>query len=756
LLLTGACQDRSSPCQLAVDEERYSEAAILCEEEFAADASPEAASGAARAHYFLGDEREVFGWAERAKGTAAESRVLALTAGIHHQRGDGARERQALERSLALFLEEEEWGPAAWSLHGLAYQAWQESRYQEALEQAEQAEDLANKAEDPELRRLAGELQYSVLYAVGDLRGARRVLERARPLLEDQPKIYSARWHHHDAGLLLDSGRPTLARAASLRALELMESAVDSYGKDPLLPRSIHLNLVKISLRLGDLEIARQHLEAAWSHVEDGADRTALLFYRAQIAQRSGHFRAASEDLRKALAEDPVADWKWELELELGISLEELGELAAAEESLRRSAATVEDLRNSLGLDDLKPWLLERKRRPFEALLLLLVAQHRDIEALEVAERARARNLLDALVQSQAVHQASSRDRISLLEGWLPGPLSSPDTPAARGSQAKALQGLGERNVAIFFDAGQEIWKLTRAGKVARWRPLPWTAEELGGKVEDFLADVDDEDAALELGKGLLSLEELSLSHGPLYLLPDGPLTDLPFAALRIDGSPIVERFPLVYLPRLSLPSQLAERALPRKTADTKGAALVLGDPLGDLPFARREAQEVAALLGSETLRLGAEATLESLAETGPLDLLHLATHTGLGPSGPWITLAGGPVPVGKLLAVNSPARLAILASCASAAQPTRELWGSLAAAFLVAGTPSVLATSRSVGDSQTLELIRRFYEEGGHLHPAEALARAQAALSAEGMPPASWSPFLLLSHSIHGDTLPP
>ena len=131
--------------------------------------------------------------------------------------------------------------------------------------------------------------------------------------------------------------------------------------------------------------------------------------------------------------------------------------------------------------------------------------------------------------------------------------------------------------------------------------------------------------------------------------------------------------------------------------------------------------------------------------------MLHVAGHAGWGPGGPWLELADGKVPPAVILAARVRPRLVVLASCASAFPSGRGLWGSPGAAFLAAGSGSVLATLGSVEDRNAHELIRHFYQEGGARDPAGGLARAQRALLAAGQPPSAWAPFVLLGADSSG-----
>ena len=80
------------------------------------------------------------------------------------------------------------------------------------------------------------------------------------------------------------------------------------------------------------------------------------------------------------------------------------------------------------------------------------------------------------------------------------------------------------------------------------------------------------------------------------------------------------------------------------------------------------------------------------------------------------------------------------MASCGSVEARDDASWGSLAAAFLAAGSETVIATERPVDDAITNQFVRRFYEAGGAQDPIGALARAQLELSKDGL--TDWTAF--------------
>lgn len=171
-----------------------------------------------------------------------------------------------------------------------------------------------------------------------------------------------------------------------------------------------------------------------------------------------------------------------------------------------------------------------------------------------------------------------------------------------------------------------------------------------------------------------------------------------------------------------------------------RAKALLVIDPLGDLPFAGIECVWVRQALGDVPVNVlhGVEATSEGvLSATAQVDFLHLATHARFDLNRPLqscVILGGGEcLTIESLLPVlraRSPG-LIVLSACETAvtrvaSTPDESL--GFPAAFLHAGTRSVLATLWPVDDAASAFLIGRFYRElaSGMKKPARALRDAQ------------------------------
>jgi CHAT domain-containing protein len=230
--------------------------------------------------------------------------------------------------------------------------------------------------------------------------------------------------------------------------------------------------------------------------------------------------------------------------------------------------------------------------------------------------------------------------------------------------------------------------------------------------------------------------------HRRLVLIPHDALHQLPFAALRNPrtGRYLIEDYTLTIAPSAS-----ALGVLRRQVNPWAGRALIVGDPgslpgeLGPLLGARREAEAVAEILGTEPL-LGEEATETRVrAQGNGVDLLHLAAHGVYEPRQPlfsYIALAPDEQHDGRLEMHEifeqvdlSGVNLVVLSACRTALGERTggdEIVG-LVRAFLHAGSPAVLATLWNIDDDASSILMAGFYRRLLAGKPAaEALRQAQ------------------------------
>jgi len=525
-----------------------------------------------------------------------------------------------------------------------------------------------------------------------------------------------------------DAGRYESARIA-------FEAAVET-ARGEGMRRAANIQLARTARRQGRAVDSAMHLREARSlsgPVTSAAEWVALEYNEAVLARVEGRHDAADALFAAAEAREPVLELAWRIAYQRGLLAEARREPALGERHFRRAIELLEGIRDGLKLEALKASFLEEKRRPYEAVFALHApADDAGASALAAMEATLARAFMDAFaragIDTDIGERVRSMQRIgpAVRGGALLAPRDVPDL----------LSTLAGNHLVAFFEARGVVWRLVIARREVSLDRVGPDVAELRGAVDAFTAAPDDADHAGRLGAWLFPEGALPPPGAPVHLVLDGVVASLPIPALRIGGEVLAARHPTA-----RVPSATALAALLRAPRGGGGPALVLGDATGDLPNARREAERVARALGVRPL-LGAAATADALR--APAELLHLATHTGVGPAGAWIGLADGRLDSAGIVGWRRPPRLAVLASCASAASPRRGMWGSLAGAFLAAGTRDVVAALWSVDDAATRRFVEAFYAAGGADRPGTALSRVQAQAAAAGHPAREWAGFTL------------
>lgn len=200
-----------------------------------------------------------------------------------------------------------------------------------------------------------------------------------------------------------------------------------------------------------------------------------------------------------------------------------------------------------------------------------------------------------------------------------------------------------------------------------------------------------------------------------VVVLPYGRTNTIDIHAMAWRGAPLAQAVDIVY--GLDLEH--------RPVASSAGnRALVVSDPNNDLSFARREGQDVAALISQNVAILsGADATLKNIrrAMGGSIRNFHYAGHALYEGIDGWeshLPLAqNGRWTIVDILTTAAP-RHVFLSGCSTAttSQSTTSGMG-LGQAFLMAGASSVVATTRPVDDQfarrVAIEVHRRGFHEG-------------------------------------------
>ena len=254
-----------------------------------------------------------------------------------------------------------------------------------------------------------------------------------------------------------------------------------------------------------------------------------------------------------------------------------------------------------------------------------------------------------------------------------------------------------------------------------------------------------------------------------LVIVPHGPLTYLPFAALRDpnDGKYLVERRAILFAPSAAA---LAAIRGASSSADARAGAAVAFAPFPrDLPATVEEARGVARAIPGAVVLAGSEATEGALRRgLDEAPLVHVATHGQLNAYSPMfshVALAAGHggnrsddgrLEVHELLGIRVRTSLVFLSGCEtgtgnawSTAFSPGEDFTTLGQAFLYAGAQSVVATLWRIEDDAAAAFAERFYSGLQRSNAPEALAEAQRAMIRD---PRYASPFDWAAYTVSGN----
>jgi CHAT domain-containing protein len=210
-------------------------------------------------------------------------------------------------------------------------------------------------------------------------------------------------------------------------------------------------------------------------------------------------------------------------------------------------------------------------------------------------------------------------------------------------------------------------------------------------------------------------------------IVPDGPLFEVPFPALRNPKTTryVAEDYEVVN----SLSIETGIIAVSKSQREFLGPdtrVLAVGNPSSDhlsdlpaLPGAELELQRIAARYPRTTVLLREAATESAFLREAPLNnVLHVAAHSVANARKPYhssLLLAPGDGRDGILFPHEIPpshlddVRLVILAGCKSGGRPNGL--SRLAAGFLEAGARDVIVSLWNVEDKATAEFFGNFYE---------------------------------------------
>ncbi len=496
----------------------------------------------------------------------------------------------------------------------------------------------------------------------------------------------------------------------------------------------------------------------------------------------------------------------------LGLALFKSGNLSEAEKILRVGIEARESLRRILRDNDAyKVSIFEQQARTYRLLQKVLIAQNKTNDALEIAERGRARAFVELLARRSTTASDSVNSTIT-------PPTIEQLQEIAKQQNATIVEysiiyddfkikGKEETHESEFY-----IWVIKPTGEVTFRRsdlkPL-WqqqntslkdlvtlARESIGVSRSLFSMEVVNPVNEESQTKRLQQLHQLLIEpiadllptnpNERVVFIPQESLFLAPFPALQDkDGKYLIEKHTILTSPSiqvLELTRKQRERIGARRIVSPQDA-LVVGNPtmpslqpypgeqpqqLDPLPGAEREAKAIAPLLNTEPL-IGNQSTESAIKQLMPkARLIHLATHgllddirgigsaIALAPDSPSsskqeLGAIDGLLTAEEIFDLKLNAELVVLSACNTGrGRITGDGVVGLSRSLISAGVPSVIVSLWAVPDAPTAELMTEFYSnfQEGKLDKAQALRQAMLTTMKKHPNPQKWAAFTLIGEA--------
>jgi CHAT domain-containing protein/tetratricopeptide (TPR) repeat protein len=359
--------------------------------------------------------------------------------------------------------------------------------------------------------------------------------------------------------------------------------------------------------------------------------------------------------------------------------------------------------------------------------------------------------------------EARARDAFDMLQRFRGRTLSERVRGPGPGSDAgfepidlATLQTRGLERGEVFLDVHASP-ETTIVFAVTNDRILAWTAASASRlwprmrRLQDLLTDASNAhrpvlaDAARSLGSDVFGPASAMLVSSPRVLLSAGSLARYPLGALVAVGEqePLSVAHEVAIVPSATLLTATRSRPIDGVTSASRVLAIAATlDSAGHaLPAAAREVRRLAQDYEGAEAHVDEPWTAEQFAarDLHAFAVLHFATHTRVNAQEPWHSgiqvgdarVRGGCLEAARIARLRVAARLCVLSSCTSMSGrgDTGETLYGVAAAWLAAGVPTVIATQWESDDRALAEFTSHLY---AHLARGERAGTALRAAAAE------------------------
>jgi CHAT domain-containing protein len=385
------------------------------------------------------------------------------------------------------------------------------------------------------------------------------------------------------------------------------------------------------------------------------------------------------------------------------------GDTAHAIQDVEQSVSVVERRRDAIRRDDLRDTYFSAGYAAYHELTDLLLKQGNAAAAFETNERSRARLILDRLsTDARRVAMTSAleltshlRNEVNLIEF-----VSLPDRLAIF-----TISSSGFRSVET---------SLSRTALLEHIRAL--TAA---------IATGNERGAAAQLYSDLIAPANLPNDNLPIVIVPDDATNGIPYPVLwdTLRSQYLIERQPIIVAPNATSFIEI-RRHLPTRRRPAR--LFAVGDPTFDaalfpglvrLPAAAEEVFAIAKLYDESACLTATDATAARLtAGLRRANVIHIAAHSVRNATDALLSgfvlatsaRASALLTVRDIASLSLPLRpVVVLAGC----QTGRKADGasdlqSLAAAFVVSGSSSVIGSLWDIDDADAAEVSREFHQQ--------------------------------------------
>ncbi len=527
----------------------------------------------------------------------------------------------------------------------------------------------------------------------------------------------------------------------------------------------------------------------------------AFMLHKAQLGV--GRIDAAKAGFDKLLSTPELtvnAEIYWQTLLERGNIAEKEGQLDRAMDYFRRARQLIEMQRRSIRTEASKIGFASEKQAVYHGIIRVAMRQGNRAQAIEVAEQAKSRALVDMLASKAdfGVYGERTQEIAAIFAQFqaidADLAMQAPDINLARRSDLMARQQqivqrleqlspqlasliitggisaermasrLGSQEVMVgFFGMGNSLYGYTLSGAETRIYTLDGNTltEDVGEFTQAIKKRRRQAPQLAELMyKRLLEPMQSSIRGKDLLIVPHGVLHYLPFAALHDGERYLVQGRSIRYLPSATLLG-LLPTARTQAARDPVNKLLILGNPdLGDasldLPSAQTEAQDLQGMFSKNSELFVRRAATESLLKDRAQDFshIHVASHGEFSSDAPLLSrlkLAkddrnDGMLSVSEIYGLRLNANLVMLSACETGLGSVSngdDVVG-LTRGFLYAGAQNVVGSLWEVDDDATAELAKIMYASmRGGTSVSKALSQAQDQLIKKKPHPFFWAAFI-------------